>query len=274
MKKLLLGTVALAALGAGVTANAAELAVPRRAAYVAPVMYHNWTGCYIGGQVGDMWGHNNGWNTTGASTASSTAELATGATIPLNTPIAPGYDMGGFIGGFYGGCDYQVGAWVFGIETDWSNVNKSGQSFDQLPFFVTYVKETQERWVGTLRGRLGVTMDKWLLYVTGGVAQMRIDSSSWCIQAPISTALLQTDTRTGLAVGVGTEYALTYNWYARTQYLFVDIPSYTTLTPGVGSGLTNGTISNLNTGHIYNHIFEFGLSYKFGGKAPAVVTKG
>src|SRR3974390_1817314 len=98
MKKLLIGAVALAALGASVTANAAEIAVPRRAAYVAPVMYHNWTGCYIGGQGGDMWGHNNGWNTTSASTASTTgAELAPGvATIPLNTPIAPGYDLGGF----------------------------------------------------------------------------------------------------------------------------------------------------------------------------------
>jgi hypothetical protein len=66
-------------------------------------MYANWSGCYIGGHVGDMWGHNNGWTTTSASTASTTtgAELAPGVTtIPLNTPIAPGYDMGGFIGGF------------------------------------------------------------------------------------------------------------------------------------------------------------------------------
>jgi hypothetical protein len=46
-----------------------------------------------------------------------------------------------------GGCDYQVGAWVFGIGTDWSNVNKSGQSFDLPLFSNTYVKETQERWV-------------------------------------------------------------------------------------------------------------------------------
>jgi outer membrane immunogenic protein len=225
-------------------------------------------------------GHNNGWTTTSASTQAAAGgvvhqEYVPGGTaVPGGLPIAPGYDMGGFIGGFYGGCDYQVGAWVFGIETDWSNVNKSGQSFDLPPFDPTFVKETQERWVGTVRGRLGVTMDKWLLYITGGVAWMRIDSSSWCIQAPISSALVQTDTRTGIAVGVGTEYALTYNWYARTQYLFVDIPSYTTLTPGVGSGLTNGTVSNLSNGPIYNHIFEFGLSYKFGGKAPAVVTKG
>jgi hypothetical protein len=39
MKKLLIGTVALGALGAGVTANAADIAVPRGAAYVAPVAY-------------------------------------------------------------------------------------------------------------------------------------------------------------------------------------------------------------------------------------------
>ena len=69
MKKLLLGTVALTALGAGVTANAADTAVPRRAAYVAPVAYTNWTGCHLGGQVGPEWGRNNGFSTTAASTA-------------------------------------------------------------------------------------------------------------------------------------------------------------------------------------------------------------
>jgi outer membrane immunogenic protein len=271
MKKLLLGTVALAALGAGVTANAAEIAVPRRAAYVAPVAYTNWTGCHLGGMVGDEWGHNNGWTTTSATTRGP------GAARPGGLPVTNGYDLNGFIGGFYGGCDYQFGAWLIGIEADWSNLNKSGQAFHLgTPTLLNslWVNETQERWVATLRGRLGYAVDKWLLYVTGGVAWARIDSSEFLITTPIDTALLQTDTRTGWTIGVGTEYAVGWGWSARTQYLFVDIPSFTTFTPGVGNGLTSVTLTNLSNGPIYNHILTAGLTYKFGNYAYAApVTK-
>jgi outer membrane immunogenic protein len=264
MKKLLLGTVALAALGAGVTANAAELAVRRPAVRVAaPVAYTNWTGCHLGGQVGDEWGRNRGFTTTGATTFG-----LGGAAVPGGgLPVSNGYDLNGFIGGFYGGCDYQFGAWLIGIEADWSNLNKSGQAFHLgTPGLLNalWVNETQERWVATLRGRLGYAVDKWLLYVTGGVAWARIDSSEFLIINPIATGLLQTDTRTGWTVGAGIEYAVGWGWSARTQYLFVDIPSFTTFTPGVGNGLTSVTLTNLDNGPIYNHILTAGLTYKFG----------
>jgi outer membrane immunogenic protein len=263
MRKFLLGTAALVALGSGVTANAAELAVRRPAVRVAaPVAYTNWTGCHLGGQIGDEWGRNKGLTTTGATTKG----LANGA-VAGGLPVTNGYDLNGFIGGFYGGCDYQFGAWVIGIEGDWSNLNKSGQDF-QLGTILApgWVNETQERWVATLRGRLGYAVDKWLLYVTGGVAWARIDSSQFLITGPgpVATALLQTDTRTGWTIGVGTEYAVGWGWSARTQYLFVDIPSYTTFTPGIGSGLNSVALTNLDNGPIYNHILTAGLTYKFG----------
>jgi outer membrane immunogenic protein len=297
MKKLLLGTVALAALGAGVTANAAEIAVPRRAAYVAPVAYTNWTGCHLGGSVGNVWGHNNGYTTTGASNHTGVAIDGEGTphagspAVPAGQQVAPGFDMNGFTAGVYGGCDYQFGAWVVGIETDWSNVNKSGQTFDNFTFDVNgnvastpfNVTEAQERWYATLRGRLGYAVDKWLFYVTGGAAFVRIDSSEWKILNPIPTALLQTDTRTGWTIGVGTEYALGWGWSARSEYLYIDIPSYTTFTPGVGTlngpfvsnaiGSFAGGPTNLST-RMNNHVLRFGLTYKFGNYAYAApVTK-
>ena len=58
MKKLLLGSVALAALGAGAPAIAADFGVaPRAVAYVAGT---NWTGCHNGGAVGTTRGHDSG----------------------------------------------------------------------------------------------------------------------------------------------------------------------------------------------------------------------
>nr|HEV8009881.1 porin family protein [Bradyrhizobium sp.] len=63
MKKFLLGTVALVALGATVPALAADLpartAAPytKAPAYVAPI--YNWTGFYIGGHIGGAFAGNN-----------------------------------------------------------------------------------------------------------------------------------------------------------------------------------------------------------------------
>src|ERR1700694_1170747 len=68
MKTFLLGTVALAALGAAAPAMAADLAArpyTKAPAYAAPI--YNWTGFYIGGHVGGAFaGDNNfGGLTTG-----------------------------------------------------------------------------------------------------------------------------------------------------------------------------------------------------------------
>lgn len=55
MKKMLLGTTALLALGATAPAFAADLAArpyTKAPAYTAPAVVYNWTGFYIGGHVG------------------------------------------------------------------------------------------------------------------------------------------------------------------------------------------------------------------------------
>src|SRR5258706_10304412 len=61
MKKFLLGTVALVALGATVPALAADLAArpyTKAPPYVAQPIY-NWTGFYIGGHLGGAFGGDN-----------------------------------------------------------------------------------------------------------------------------------------------------------------------------------------------------------------------
>src|SRR5512140_1851466 len=106
MKKLLLGTVALVALGATVPALAADLgarpAYTKAPAYAAPI--YNWTGFYIGGHVGGAFAGDN--------------SLA-------------GTD-GRFLGGVQGGFDYQFApSWVLGIEAQysWLSSNNNGRLF-------------------------------------------------------------------------------------------------------------------------------------------------
>src|SRR5260370_30932246 len=60
MKKFLLGTVALVALGATVPALAADFAArpyTKAPAYAQPI--YNWTGFYIGGHLGGAFGGDN-----------------------------------------------------------------------------------------------------------------------------------------------------------------------------------------------------------------------
>src|SRR6187399_1381198 len=111
MKKFLLATVAVVALGATVPALAADLGArtyTKAAPAYAPI--YNWTGFYIGGHVGGAFFGDYGF---------------TGAT---NTTID-----GRFLGGLQGGADYQFAPnWVVGIEGQYSwlgGSNNNGVAF-------------------------------------------------------------------------------------------------------------------------------------------------
>src|SRR6267378_4629269 len=106
MKKFLLGTVALIALGATAPALAADMAArpyTKAPAYSAPI--YNWTGFYIGGHVGGAFAGDNSLS---------------------------GND-GRFLGGVQGGFDYQFAqSWVIGVEAQYSwlsNNNNNGVLF-------------------------------------------------------------------------------------------------------------------------------------------------
>src|ERR1700754_1890279 len=89
MKKLLLATVALVALGATAPALAADLAprtYTKAPAYVSPI--YNWTGFYLGGHIGGAFAGDNSLQSQSR-----------------------------FLGGVQGGVDYQFSSnWVLGAE--------------------------------------------------------------------------------------------------------------------------------------------------------------
>ena len=289
MKKLLLGSVV--ALGVSAPAIAADMAARPIA---RPVAYTNWTGCYLGGEVGAGWGRSDGYSTTTATnsiTTPPTTVVALGGGQPLSGP----FNMTGLTGGAYGGCQVQLGVWVVGAEGDWSAYNKEGQAFyvngpaastialagggvTAVPAGAYW--SAKERWLATARGRIGYAVDKWLFSVSGGAAWVKIDSSeSDSVPfatpfSPISTANIQSDYRIGWTVGGAVEYALPYNWSIKAEYLYVQIPSYTTFTPGTYPG-SLFVPTNVTAGKLTNNIVRFGLAYRFGewGKAAPVVTK-
>src|SRR6516162_4117590 len=275
MKKLFLGSVALVAWSLGTpAAMAAELAPPRPAPPPPPVPVYTWTGCYAGASAG--YG-------AGRSTHSTVANsIITGGPLgvpppallgaPAGTSIAGDLNLSGFIGGFQGGCNYQVGVWVFGFEGDGSATNKEGQNFETSiapfagEFSNTFISQTQERWLVTARGKLGLSGwgwfgDKTMVYVTGGAAWAKIDASEFLIGAQTGTGHQESNTRTGWTVGAGYEYALGYGWSIKGEYLYVKFDDYTTFTqpPFGGFGLNIAPRSV----KLYDNVIRAGMNYKF-----------
>jgi outer membrane immunogenic protein len=271
MKKLFLGSVALLALGLGTPAAfAADRGVPAYAPPPPPAPVYTWTGCYIGANAGNSTGRSehttvgNSLLTGGALGVPAPALLAA----PAGTSIAGDLNLSGFIGGFQGGCNYQVGAWVLGVEVDGQATNKEGQGFEVglVPFTVAgranWISQTQERWLVTARGRLGWTWwDKSMIYVTGGGAWAKVDVSEFLIGAQTGTGHQESTTRGGWTVGGGMEYALGYGWSIKGEYLYVKFDDWTSFTspPFGGAGLN---IAPRNV-KLYDNIFRAGMNYRF-----------
>jgi outer membrane immunogenic protein len=191
MKRLFLVLASLAALTG--SAAAADLARPvPQPYYKAPVAVpvYNWTGFYIGINGGGGFGRST-WDTTGGRDIS-----------------------GGVVGGTLG-YNYQIGQAVFGVEgdIDWADIN--GTSNTVCP---TGCK-TGDSWLSTVRGRLGYAADRFMPFITGGGAFGDIKAS-----VP-GFAGASTD-RAGWTLGAGLEFALTQNWTAKAEYLYVDLGKF------------------------------------------------
>jgi outer membrane immunogenic protein len=193
MKKLLLAGAAVSALLGG-SASAADLARPAPV-YIPPppmVALFTWTGCYVGGNVGGVW---------------ATRDWTDGTFILAGTNFGS-TTASGAIGGLQAGCNYQVGAWVFGLQGDydWTNANQTNTPVVLAPFgAATYSKLKS---LASVTGRVGYAFDRFLGYVKGGGAW---EQSDYSVLIAGLTAATASETKGGWTVGVGGEYAF-LNW--------------------------------------------------------------
>jgi outer membrane immunogenic protein len=261
--------VAVAAISA---ASAADLAA--RPYTKAPVLepIYNWTGFYIGGNVGYSWGR-----------SSDTSTLTNGAGAVLFTS-ADRANMDGVIGGGQIGYNWQVQNWVWGLEAD---IQGSGQKGSRAylcptgvctpPFGVIAVfpgpavpvsLDQKLEWFGTVRGRVGVlATPQVLFYATGGLAYGEVKNSATIGLVPVTFS--NSDTRVGYTVGAGVEGVIGGNWTAKLEYLWVDLGrtsgSFATTLGALGGGVLASNYSS----RITDNIVRFGVNYKFGGPVVA-----
>ncbi|MGH6683603.1 MAG: outer membrane protein [Pseudolabrys sp.] len=214
-------------------AAAADLPV-KAPVYKAPVMapVYNWTGFYIGANIGYSWGRQ---------------DVDAVGGVPLGNP-----NIDGVIGGGQIGYNWQMNQLVLGIEAD---IQASGQKGDgtfvpgpaalALPT-ITFTDKLD--WFGTVRGRVGYAMDRWLPYVTGGWAYGG-GSISGSTSTP--TTFSGSTTYSGWTIGGGLEYAFMNNWSVKAEYLYIDF----------GNGPTvNGAIVG---GRMTDNIARLGVNYRF-----------
>jgi outer membrane immunogenic protein len=246
MKKFLLATAALAALAA--PAMAADMAAKAPVYTKAPPMVaaYSWTGCYIGGEGGYAWGH--------------ARETAASGTL-TGTAINSGFSLGGGLAGGTIGCNYQMSNIVLGIEDDMSWTNKKGSAFDQAPFNPGFNGSIKESWIDTLRGRVGFTWDRALIYATGGGAFGRIGITACNVGSVVCVS--DSATRSGWTVGGGVEWALWDSWTFKAEYLHVDFGTTTFLSPAP-TGFISRNVP------VTDDLFRVGLNYRFGFGGPVV----
>lgn len=199
MKKILLATAALLAMGA--TSNAADLAArtytKAPAAVVAPAV--NWSGFYVGAMGGY------GWTQTVSIDGQNFSD-------ELN---------GGFGGGTIG-YNWQMGSpWVFGIEVD-----AAGASIKKSAFLA----EDKIDAFGSVTGRVGYAADAVLIYAKGGFA--------WANNKVSALGLSESKTHAGWTIGAGLEYMFAPAWSVKAEYMYADFGKETYLnTFDVGADL-------------------------------------
>jgi outer membrane immunogenic protein len=263
---------ALTAVGA-VAAQAADL--PTRKEAPAPVFVpppFTWTGFYVGVNAGGIW-------PSGSRSASLFAPAAFAFPVSTFFPGGLGSQSAGFIGGGQAGYNWQTGAFVLGVETDFDGSTLS-KSFNNVgtPFttagaltgdFLTVNGKTSLTWLGTTRGRVGfvVTPDnRLMIYGTGGVAYGGGNSQFTAFDHTTGSVWTgnPSKTRVGWVIGGGVEYAITNNITIKGEYLYADLGSSSFNSLGnAASAIAFPGVSV--TGKVaYNaSIFRAGVNYKF-----------
>jgi outer membrane immunogenic protein len=274
----------LAGLFGATSALAADLAAPvytKAPVYVDPG--YNWTGFYLGGNLGYSWGR-----------SSDTSTFTNGGGTLLSTSVGRS-NLDGIVGGGQAGYNWQMQGWVWGLEGDIQGTGERGSRdiscatgvctpstvttttrtatgfFAAVPPIITTTTITPGAaipatltqkidWFGTVRARGGVLVTpRVLFYATGGLAYGQVNSSETIGGSPFSSS----DTRVGYTVGGGIEGAIGGNWTAKLEYLFVDLGrtsgSFATAIPASGGGMLASNYSS----HITDNVLRFGVNYNF-----------
>jgi outer membrane immunogenic protein len=267
MKRIVGAVILMAALTAPAFAADLGARTYTKAPAVAPIS--NWSGLYIGGNLGYGWGNGN----------TDVSFLPTPEEAQANNAILSARSNG-VIGGAQLGYNWQIGSLVTGLEADIQGSGLKGSA--RAPAIPTFVpdssfesslsSEQKLSWFGTVRGRLGVTVTpQLLLYGTGGLAYGGVDASANVFasffedgeghqtQAPASVS----KTKVGWTAGAGAEWMFARNWSAKLEYLYIDLGSESAIGDATIDQKLNPPFAVRYTWHTQENIARVGVNYHF-----------
>src|SRR6266540_3189604 len=195
--------IAFAWAMAATTGHDCATAAERKPAPRQASTQFDWTGFYVGGHVGYTRGN-------------ARVNVVDDDAVNFKSPF------GSLIGGLQGGYNYVLPSrFLLGIEADASFLNALAAD-DVAWFRTTPATDIAEKidYMGTMRGRFGYAFEQWLVYATGGFA--------WSLGRFLQTPGAVDDIdkvlhlHTGWAAGAGAEVAITPNWMARLEYLYLN----------------------------------------------------
>ena len=181
---------------------------------------------------------------------------------PLGAPLTPySYRVNGPVAGLFVGGNYQLNKIVLGVEGDWQWSNLIGNNqilaplgavgvFPGGPFTIsTTVKD-----YAAVRGRVGLALDRFLVFGTGG----------WAWGNPLTSYALTNaapffnngGSAIGWTAGLGVDYAFTDSVFGRIEYRYTSLA-----TVGFVSAATNSAVAS---DHLPISDLRAGIAYKFG----------
>jgi outer membrane immunogenic protein len=274
------GMFGFASLGMAVVlasaAWGADLRVAKAPPMAAPAF--NWTGGYVGVDVGGGW-----YNDGNLGLGSNVTSVVAPGNI-FNFPI-PGGNSAGVTAGALAGYNYQIGRTVIGAETDINYIDIKSQragSASTCCFgapggplntteFFNAAASSKVDWFGTARIRLGVVpTERLLVYATGGLAYGGVQTSR-SDSATFSTAVIAnrfwqgdtSETRLGWSVGGGAEAALTDHIILRAEYLYVDLGNSSVVASSLGAAPPANLVYYTANRDTRFSVGRAALSYKF-----------
>ena len=197
--------------------------------YVPPPLREafSWTGFYIGVSGGFAFNQDDPSYSYRNVPSDVLSRLPTSAKLDAD---------GGLIGGTVG-YNKQFGEVVLGIEGDFSGTDFGETAVHNVPGDASidfpplkFRTEYQMDWLSTVRGRAGVTFDRWLLYGTAGLAfaKVSLDSSVTVGNPPMGALTGSEDTtKSGWTAGGGGAVAITPHISLKAEALYYDLGNIT-----------------------------------------------
>ena len=208
---------------------------------------YDWAGIYFGADGGF------GWTTFNGTLLDA-----------IGTPLTPfSYRVNGPVAGLFVGGNYQINKVVLGIEGDWQWSNLLGNNQILAPLGASgtfpsgrFLVSTTVKDYASVRGRLGLAFDRFLVFGTGG----------WAWGNPLTSYALvgaapffnNSGSSTGWTAGLGVDYAFTDSVVGRIEYRYTSLE-----TLGFVSTATNTAAAS---DRLAISDLRAGVAYKFGSR--------